>query len=57
MRIATYNWYKKFKPQLSFKHIGGDPRSNRSNSINKIPQKKLVEILLKIIELTSKKAQ
>ena len=36
MAIASYEWYKKFEQPLSFEEIGGDPRSNISNSINRI---------------------
>ena len=50
MALASYEWYKKFESPLSFMDIGGDPRTNINNSLNKISKEKQVEILLQIIK-------
>ena len=34
---ATYSEYQGFDPLLSFEQVGGDPRRNASNSINRVP--------------------
>lgn len=52
MAIASYEWYKKFEQPLSFEEIGGDPRSNISNSINRILIGFQTEILLNIIKVS-----
>ncbi len=50
MALASYEWYKKFESPLSFKDIGGDPRTNINNSMNKISKEKQGEILFQIIK-------
>ena len=50
MALASYEWYKKFESPLSFMDIGGDPRTNINNSLNKISKEKQVEILFQIIK-------
>ena len=50
MAIATYSFYKKITNILSFNEIGGDPRVNINNAMNKIPEEKIKQILLKIIQ-------
>lgn len=52
MAIASYEWYKEFHNPLSFDDIGGDPRSNISNSINRISIELQTEILLEIIKVS-----
>ncbi len=52
MSIASYEWYKKFEQPLSFEEIGGDPRTNISNSINRIPTEFQVDILINLIKLS-----
>ena len=52
MAIASYEWYKQFQNPLSFDDIGGDPRSNISNSINRISIKLQTKILLEIIKVS-----
>jgi hypothetical protein len=52
MAIASYEWYKKFEQPLSFEEIGGDPRSNISNSINRILIEFQTEILLNLIKVS-----
>ena len=52
MAIASYEWYKKFEQPLSFEEIGGDPRSNISNSINRISTEFQAEILLNLIKVS-----
>lgn len=37
-RRAIYLDYRAIEPHLTFDEIGGDPRVNRSNSINRIPR-------------------
>ncbi len=49
MALASYEWFKKFSPPLSFKNIGGDPRVNTNFAMNKISIEKHAEILLQII--------
>lgn len=34
---ATYSEYQEVDPLVSFEQVGGDPRQNRSNSINRVP--------------------
>jgi hypothetical protein len=51
MAIASYEWYKKFEQPLSFDDIGGDPRSNINNSINRILSDARIEILLNLIKV------
>jgi hypothetical protein len=50
MALASYEWYKKFDPPLSFQEIGGDPRINEQHSMNKIDNERYLEILLQIIK-------
>ena len=50
MALASYEWYKKFESPLSFTDIGGDPRTNTNNAMNKISKEKHMEILLQIIK-------
>lgn len=50
MAIASYAWYKKLDPQISFDDIGGDIRSNVNNSINKIKVIEQVNLLKNIIK-------
>ena len=50
MALASYEWYKKFESPLSFADIGGDPRTNTNNAMNKISKEKHMEILLQIIK-------
>jgi hypothetical protein len=50
MALASYEWYRKFEPPLSFEDIGGDPRSNTNNSINRITKEVHSELLLNIIK-------
>jgi len=52
MAIASYEWYKQFEQPLSFEDLGGDPRSNISNSINRISLEFQVEILLNLIKVS-----
>jgi len=52
MAIASYEWYKQFQNPLSFEDIGGDPRSNINNSINRILSDARIEILLNLIRFT-----
>lgn len=52
MAIASYEWYKQFQNPLSFDDIGGDPRSNISNSINRISIELQTKILLEIIKVS-----
>ncbi|MCF8020943.1 MAG: hypothetical protein K9L62_16305 [Vallitaleaceae bacterium] len=47
--ITRYFTYKKFEPRLTFKDIGGDPRSNQTNSINMINIHRIIDILLYIL--------
>lgn len=37
MANAVYSVYNELSPRLSFEAVGGDPRNNRTNSINRIP--------------------
>ena len=50
MALASYEWYKKFSIHLSFKDIGGDPRTNINNAMNKIDENRNEEVLLLIIK-------
>ena len=50
MALASYEWFKMFETPLSFEQIGGDPRMNIQNSMNKISKEKHHEILLQIIK-------
>ena len=52
MAIASYEWYKKFEQPLSFEEIGGDPRSNISNSINRISTEFQENILINLIKVS-----
>ena len=42
---AFYGWYKEFDTPFTFEQIGGDPRNNKTNSINSIPEDREEEIL------------
>ncbi|MBK6832041.1 MAG: hypothetical protein IPG92_15505 [Flavobacteriales bacterium] len=35
--MPLYTVYNELSPRLSFEAVGGDPRNNRTNSINRIP--------------------
>ena len=50
MALATYAWYKEFKKPLSFDEIGGDPRNNDNNSMNKVDNSLNTLILSNIIK-------
>jgi hypothetical protein len=50
MGLASYCWYKKFKKPLRFIDIGGDPRNNDNNSMNKVNSDLNTLILSNIIE-------
>ena len=50
MALASYEWYKKFESPISFDNIGGDPRTNINNAMNKIAADRQAEILLQIIK-------
>lgn len=45
MANAVYSVYHELSPRLSFEAVGGDPRNNRTNSINRVPQVDEVRIL------------
>ena len=45
MANAVYSAYHELSPRLSFDAVGGDPRNNRTNSINRIPEGVEVRIL------------
>ena len=45
MANAVYSVYNELSPRLSFDSVGGDPRNNRTNSINRVPQGLEVGIL------------
>ena len=47
--IATYSWYKPLVNNLSFNDIGGDPRNNEYNSMNKVPDTQIKIILTRIL--------
>lgn len=49
--VATYCWKMKFSEPLTYDEIGGDPRNNIQNSINKINDQKLSKILKIIFEM------
>jgi hypothetical protein len=38
MANAVYAMYHELSPRLSFAAVGGDPRNNRTNSINRVPE-------------------
>jgi hypothetical protein len=50
MALASYEWYKEFKTPLSFSDIGGDPRNNDNNSMNKVDSNLNTLILSNIIK-------
>jgi hypothetical protein len=50
MALASYDWYKKFKVPLSFEDLGGDPRTNINNAMNRISKDIQAEILVNIIK-------
>ncbi len=50
MALASYEWYKKFEDPLTFEQIGGEIRSNTNNSMNKIEQERVNEVLINIIK-------
>ena len=50
MALASYEWFKKITTPLSFKNIGGDPRTNKNFAMNKIAVDRQAEILLQIIK-------
>ena len=46
---ALYGWYREFDVPYTFDEIGGDPRNNQTNSINRVPAKveqRILQILL-----------
>jgi hypothetical protein len=45
MANAVYAVYHELSPRLSFAAVGGDPRNNRTNSINRVPEGMEVRIL------------
>lgn len=45
MANAVYAVYHELSPRLSFEAVGGDPRNNRTNSINRVPEAAEVRIL------------
>jgi len=45
MANAVYAVYHELSPRLSFQAVGGDPRNNRTNSINRVPEGDEVRIL------------
>lgn len=45
MANAVYAVYHELSPRLSFEAVGGDPRNNRTNSINRVPAGMEVRIL------------
>lgn len=50
---AYYGWYREFDQPFTFEQIGGDPRNNQTNSINRVPvekEKQVLRILLKEIK-------
>ena len=50
MALASYEWHRKFSTPLSFEDIGGDPRTNINNAINKIEKDRYLPILIQIIK-------
>lgn len=49
---AYYGWYREFDEPHSFDEIGGDPRNNQTNSINRIPEDREDAILGFLIDET-----
>lgn len=37
---ATYGWYREFDEPYTFDELGGDPRSNQTNSINRVSEER-----------------
>lgn len=50
---ASYGWYKEFEEPYTFDEIGGDPRNNGTNSINRVPDEREGQILGLLIEEAS----
>lgn len=46
---AEYGFYRTFDTFLTFEQLGGDPRNNQTNAINRVPEERteqLIELLL-----------